>query len=268
MAAYMSELAYLANPVSTHVQSAEMHNQAINSLALVSARKTMEAVDIMSMMCASYLYVLCQALDLRTLTGKFIEAAKEKVRDITARRFQACCYNLQANDQVEEFADELWKIIAQNWELTGANDLRDRCEKAVAATASVFLQGCIGGRLSTENDDHMQHLVILEWQENMKKELEYTYNRVRTEVFQHHTRLTADHVGQGSSKVYSFIREELGVPMHRGLADAPTAGDTGDRKKLTVGSWVSIIYEALRDGRLHRPIMECIKENEERFKGV
>jgi phenylalanine ammonia-lyase len=262
MAAYMSELAYLANPVSTHVQSAEMHNQAINSLALVSARKTMEAVDIMSMMCASYLYVLCQALDLRMLTEKFIEAAKDRARDVTSRRFQGCCYNVQTAGKVEALADELWESIAHSWRLTGANDLHERCEKAVAATAPVFLQGLSSGHFNTEHHDHKQYLVILAWQEQMKEELESTYNIVRTSIFEHGTRLTASSVGQGSSKVYSFIRKELGVPMHRGLADAPIAGDTGDRKKLTVGSWVSIIYEALRDGRLYQPVMESVKNNE------
>ena len=268
MAAYMSELAYLANPVSTHVQSAEMHNQSINSLALISARMTMEAVDIMSMMCASYLFVLCQALDLRMLTEEFTKAAKERVRDITARRFLVGPYNDQAAAKIEEFADELWKSIVHNWWLTGTSDLRQRCETAVAATAPVFLQGWIGGRLNPEDHDPPQPVVILEWQEQMKEELEFTYNRVRTHFFGHHTRLTPNYLGQGSRKMYTFIRKELGVPMHRGIADAPAAGDTGDRKKLTVGSWISIIYEALRDGRLHRPVMECVKDNGEQANSV
>jgi len=71
VAAYMSELAFLANSVSSHVQTAEMGNQAINSLALISARYTHTAIDCLSMICAKYLYVLCQALDLRAMDLRF-----------------------------------------------------------------------------------------------------------------------------------------------------------------------------------------------------
>jgi phenylalanine ammonia-lyase len=66
-AAYVSELGYLANPVSTHIQSAEMHNQAVNSLALISARQTIDAIQVLSMLMASYLYILCQGRSLNEM---------------------------------------------------------------------------------------------------------------------------------------------------------------------------------------------------------
>ncbi|ORY58885.1 L-Aspartase-like protein [Pseudomassariella vexata] len=66
MAALASELGFLANPVGTHVLAAEMGNQSINSLALVSSRYTMDSVAVLSQLIAFHILAVCQALDLRT----------------------------------------------------------------------------------------------------------------------------------------------------------------------------------------------------------
>ncbi len=70
MAAYCSELDHLTNPVTSHVLSAEMHNQSVNSLALLSARLTSQAVELVLMMLANIFLAQAQAIDLRWLQSK------------------------------------------------------------------------------------------------------------------------------------------------------------------------------------------------------
>lgn len=51
-------------------------------------------------------------------------------------------------------------------------------------------------------------------------------------------------------------RQDFGVPMHRGLIAHPEYDDGTDNMidggpKRTIGSWVSISYEAVRDSSLY-----------------
>lgn len=64
VAALQSELGFLANPVASHVQTAEKGNQALNFLALISGRYTLQATDVLAQLAAAHLVALCQALDL------------------------------------------------------------------------------------------------------------------------------------------------------------------------------------------------------------
>ena len=46
-ASFTSELEHITGPLTNHIMSAEMHNQSINSMALVSARTTAKALQLL-----------------------------------------------------------------------------------------------------------------------------------------------------------------------------------------------------------------------------
>lgn len=254
MAAYMSELAYLANPVSSHVQSAEIHNQAVNSLAFISTRYTLQSAELVSLMSASYMYTVCQALDLRVLQKTFFKHLEPALyalnEELLSQRIPSAA--------LEELHINLWTHVQVTWLLTSNKDTDDRATYIIDMGLAILTQSLL--------DNHQGSLseastTVKTWKTRAASLLVETYTGTRSKFFSHQN--TSDYLGCGSRGMYLFVRQTLGVPFHKGLEDNPTyeepLAEDGTRKQ-TIGSWIGIIYESLRDGRMHESLMDCLAE--------
>ena len=287
MAGYYSEVAFLSNPVATHVQSAEMHNQALNSLALISARYTMSVVEISSMMVASYVVMVCQALDLRVLQMLFKEKVKPKVAEMMDGLLERYLEPKKTGGSDGEpeaggtgdgqriiIGDNVWDEINKAWDETTTLDLHQRCE-AIAERAANALMTALSKITEVKGSAFELFTAVSTWKRYLSYVLENTYDATRRDMFERHGNVTPQYLGQASRKLYSFVRLELGVPFHRGIVEDPTLarqksriGQQQDPPLLrspvggkTIGSLISTVYDAIRDGRLIEPVMAAIGEN-------
>ena len=257
MASYMSELAFLANPVSSHVLSAEMHNQAINSLAFISARYTFQAVELVSLMSASYLFAVCQALDLRVLQITFFQALKPALTAVNIRIFS----HLLSELELSELHINLWEHVQATWLSTTNKDSEDRYTHLTDSSLAIITRFLIRSpnKLAATGPTFFE--AIATWKDSFRQCLAETHTTTRAHIFQRPG--TATYLGRGTRTLYLYVRDTLGVPFHKGLQDHPGPMDDDDeeekkKKKVTIGSWIAVIYEAIRDGRLHEPLMECL----------
>ncbi|KAL8832270.1 MAG: hypothetical protein Q9191_000369 [Dirinaria sp. TL-2023a] len=252
MASYMSELAFLANPVSSHVQSAEMHNQAVNSLAFLTTRFTSQSVDLVSLMSASCLYIVCQALDLRVLQSTFFQQLEPVLytvnRDVFGRYLTAAAF--------DELHAQLWGHVQGTWLSTSTKDTRDRVNYTIDTGIGILAQSLFS---KPDVPLYEASIAIKAWKPRACAILAETYATTRSWFLAEQN--TADYLGLASKKLYIFVRRTLGVPFHKGLEDHPTPTEptsADGRQKKTIGSWIGIIYESLRNGELHKPLMGCL----------
>ncbi|KAI4145645.1 MAG: hypothetical protein L6R39_003739 [Caloplaca ligustica] len=235
-----------------------MHNQAINSLAFVSARYTLTAVELASLMCASYVYTVCQALDLRVLQLSFFQALEPALYTVSQQAFG----HLLSDLDFDELHLSIWDHIRVTWLLTANKDSDDRYVHVVDTTIGVIVKILLATTLADGPTVPAAALdAINTWKISSRKVIAETFTTISAAFFKKQN--TVDFLGLGSRKIYRYVREKLGVPLHQGLKDHPEPSNMfavdGSRKR-TIGSNISIIYEALRSGALHEPLMECLME--------
>ena len=255
MAAYMSELSFLSNRVSSHVLSTEMNNQSVNSLALIAARTAMQAVELSSLMGASYLYTLCQALDLRARQFNFFRALQPQMKQLVFETFGSAF----SADDLNLLQDRMCVCVEESWLCMSCLDSQDRISKVVESTMQVVTDILLDSDLRVSPIIRCLEFVG-QWKLQVKKTVSHVWSDITLEFEQHQN--TAEYLGEGSKKLYCYVRQELGVPFHHGLVEHPSAKDgcedtLMERRKRTIGSWVSIIYESMRNGSLYDFIMQC-----------
>lgn len=244
IAAYQSELSWMSGPIGPHVQNAEMQNQAVNSLALISARKTAESISLSQKMMASNLYILCQALDVRVMQDKFFKVAETNLKalDMAVGRGST----LKAN---------LWVAIRASWEGSGTYDLRDRADKAVAA-ADPLLLSFYSHSVQDGPSATAAFRSIESWQKSVKHLLLANYDSVREMHFLDYADETPKYLGKHTAAMYTFVRKELAVPMFRGLRDNPTR----ENGKKAIGGYVGVIETALKRHKFLEVLGKAVRD--------
>ncbi|PON84467.1 Phenylalanine ammonia-lyase [Trema orientale] len=248
MAAYCSELQYLANPVTTHVQSAEQHNQDVNSLGLISARKSGEAIEILKLMSATFMVALCQAIDLRHIEENMREAIKQVVNQTVRKTLYA---DEEGSLLESRFCEkELIQIVEHQPVFSYLDDPTSPSYGLVKRLREVVVERALGSDHGEESGSEMGYSVfkrIPVFMEELKTRLGEEAKKAR-ERFDGGDFLIENRIKNCRTyPVYEFVRSEVGTELLRG------------GKRVSPGEDIEKVYDAVNGGKLGGVVMKCLK---------